>query len=135
MAVADSVMLYLLHDFYNIICKIKPKLYIASGSFLPPPPPPRKNSGCAPDCQYCTNGLSVSYEHPSNVDYQRPSNRLDVHFQHSSNEPYVILVTDHASLIINHLGTNRTSIISALLSDLQTRPELLPTCRLSYHVF
>jgi hypothetical protein len=33
-AVADSVMLqlYLRHDFYNVIFKIKHKLYIASGS-------------------------------------------------------------------------------------------------------
>jgi hypothetical protein len=44
-AVADSVMLYLQHDFYNIIFKIKHKLYTASGYA---PPPPRKNSGCAP---------------------------------------------------------------------------------------
>jgi hypothetical protein len=38
--VADSVMLYLRHDFYNIIFTIKHKLYIASGS--DPPPPQRK---------------------------------------------------------------------------------------------
>jgi hypothetical protein len=31
-AVANSVTLYLQHDFYNIIFKIKHKLYIASGS-------------------------------------------------------------------------------------------------------
>ena len=31
-AVANSVMLQLRHDFYNIIFKIKHKLYIASGS-------------------------------------------------------------------------------------------------------
>jgi hypothetical protein len=37
-AVAKSVVLYLQHDFYNIIFKITYKLYIASGS--PPPPPP-----------------------------------------------------------------------------------------------
>jgi hypothetical protein len=30
-AVADSVMLYLQQDFYNILFKIKCKLYIASG--------------------------------------------------------------------------------------------------------
>jgi hypothetical protein len=30
-AVADSVMLYLQHDFYNIIFKMKHKLHIASG--------------------------------------------------------------------------------------------------------
>jgi hypothetical protein len=34
--VADSVMLYLQHDFYKIIFKIKHKLYIASGSAPPP---------------------------------------------------------------------------------------------------
>jgi hypothetical protein len=43
-AVADSVMLYLQHDFCDIIFKTRHKLYIASGS-TPPPPPPRKNSG------------------------------------------------------------------------------------------
>jgi hypothetical protein len=39
-AVASSVMfqLYLRHDFYNIISKIKHKLYITSGSSPPPPP-------------------------------------------------------------------------------------------------
>jgi hypothetical protein len=47
-AVAKSVMLYLRHDFYNIIFNIKYKLYIASGSVPPPPPAPRKNSGCTP---------------------------------------------------------------------------------------
>jgi hypothetical protein len=31
-AVADSVMLCLQHDFYNLIFKIEHKLYIASGS-------------------------------------------------------------------------------------------------------
>jgi hypothetical protein len=46
-AVANSVMLYLQDDFYNIIFKIKHKFYIASGSALLPPP--MKNSGCAPD--------------------------------------------------------------------------------------
>jgi hypothetical protein len=35
-------------DFYNIIFKIKYKLYIASWSASPPPPRPRENSGCAP---------------------------------------------------------------------------------------
>jgi hypothetical protein len=34
-AVADSVMFYLQHDFYNIIFKIKRKLCIASGSAPP----------------------------------------------------------------------------------------------------
>jgi hypothetical protein len=42
----QAVMLYLQHDFYNIIFKMQHKLYIASG--LVPPPPPMKNSGCAP---------------------------------------------------------------------------------------
>ena len=48
-AVANSVMLYLQQDFYNIIFKIKHNLYIASGSA---PPPPRKNSGFAPEQAY-----------------------------------------------------------------------------------
>jgi hypothetical protein len=39
-AVANSVMLYLRHDFYNMIFKMEHKLYIASGSAPPPPPPP-----------------------------------------------------------------------------------------------
>jgi hypothetical protein len=43
-AVSESVMLYLQHDFYKIVFKIKHKSYIASGSA-----PPRKNSGCAQD--------------------------------------------------------------------------------------
>jgi hypothetical protein len=37
-AVADSVMLYLQHDFYNITFKIKHNLFIASGVCAPPPP-------------------------------------------------------------------------------------------------
>jgi hypothetical protein len=45
-AVTDGVMLYL-HDFYNIIFKIKGKLYIASGS-APPAPTFLKNSGGTP---------------------------------------------------------------------------------------
>jgi hypothetical protein len=48
-AVPGSVILYLQHDFYDIVLKIKHKLYIASGSA--PPPLPRKNSGCTPDSQ------------------------------------------------------------------------------------
>ena len=40
-AVANNVMLYLGHDFYNIIFKIKYKLYIASG-LAPPTPPSEK---------------------------------------------------------------------------------------------
>jgi hypothetical protein len=36
-AVADSVMLYLQHDFYNIIFKIKHKLCVVSGSAPHPP--------------------------------------------------------------------------------------------------
>jgi hypothetical protein len=41
-AVANNVMLELYpgHDFYNIIFKVKHKLYIASGSAMPPTPPP-----------------------------------------------------------------------------------------------
>jgi glucose/arabinose dehydrogenase len=38
-------MMYLQHDFYNIIFKIKHELYIALGWT---PPPRAKNSGCAP---------------------------------------------------------------------------------------
>jgi hypothetical protein len=38
-------MLYLQHDFYNIIFKIK---QIICNFRVSPPPPPRKNSGCAP---------------------------------------------------------------------------------------
>jgi hypothetical protein len=37
-AVANSVMLYLQHDFHNIIFKIKHELCIISGSATPPPP-------------------------------------------------------------------------------------------------
>jgi hypothetical protein len=43
--VADSVMLYLQHDFYNIIFKIKHESYIATGLA---PPPPRKHCGWSP---------------------------------------------------------------------------------------
>jgi hypothetical protein len=39
--VADSVMLYLQLDFYDIHFKIKRKLYTALGSA-----PPKKHSGC-----------------------------------------------------------------------------------------
>jgi hypothetical protein len=39
-------MLYLQHDFCNIIFKIKQN--ICSLRVSPPPPPPMKNSGCAP---------------------------------------------------------------------------------------
>jgi hypothetical protein len=39
-AVANSVMVYLQHDFYNIFFKIKYKSYIASESVPRPPPPP-----------------------------------------------------------------------------------------------
>jgi hypothetical protein len=42
-AVADSFMLYLERDFYNIFLKSN-KSYIASESA----PPQRKNAGCAP---------------------------------------------------------------------------------------
>jgi hypothetical protein len=45
-AVANIVMLCLQHDFYNIIFKMKRKLYIASGSA-----PPTRNPGCAPVTQ------------------------------------------------------------------------------------
>jgi hypothetical protein len=37
-----SVMLYLRHDIYKIIFKIKHILYFASGSDPPPPPNPPK---------------------------------------------------------------------------------------------
>jgi hypothetical protein len=46
-AVADSVMLYLQHNFYNIIFKIKHKLYIASWSA----PPQRKILGAHVECK------------------------------------------------------------------------------------
>jgi len=46
-AAANGVMLRLRHNFYNIIFKIKHKLYVAS-ELNPPAPPPMKNSGCAP---------------------------------------------------------------------------------------
>jgi hypothetical protein len=39
-AVAGNVILYLQHEFYNMIFKIKHKLHTASGS--PPPPPKEK---------------------------------------------------------------------------------------------
>jgi hypothetical protein len=45
-AVAESLMLCLQNDSYNIIFKINHKLHAASGSAHPPPP--RKNSGRAP---------------------------------------------------------------------------------------
>jgi hypothetical protein len=41
-AVAKSVMLYLQHDFYNIIFKNKLKFYLALVSAPPPPPPKEK---------------------------------------------------------------------------------------------
>jgi hypothetical protein len=43
-AVLERVMLPLRHDFYNMIFKIKHKLYTASGSGTHR----QKNSGCAP---------------------------------------------------------------------------------------
>jgi hypothetical protein len=51
------LQLHLWHDFYNIVFKIKHKLYIASGSA-----PPVKNSGCMPG------------KHQSQV-IHRPNNR------------------------------------------------------------
>jgi hypothetical protein len=44
-AVAGSVMLCLQHDSYNMIFKIKHKLYIASGSVHHPRPTQRKILG------------------------------------------------------------------------------------------
>jgi len=46
-AAANSVVLqlYLRHDFYDVVFKIKRKLYIASGSA----PPPKKKSWCPHD--------------------------------------------------------------------------------------
>jgi hypothetical protein len=52
-AVAHSVMLYLRHDFYNIIFKLKHKLYIVSGSS----PRQRKLLG-AHLCCYVTGNVS-----------------------------------------------------------------------------
>jgi hypothetical protein len=46
--VANSAVLHLRHDFYNIILETEHKLYIASGSGPPLPPPPAKNSGRVP---------------------------------------------------------------------------------------
>ena len=50
--VADSVMLYLQHDFRNIIFKIKHKLYIASGSL------PQGKTACTPESSVlCTPSM------------------------------------------------------------------------------
>jgi hypothetical protein len=46
-AVADSVMLYLRHDFYNIVLKSN-KNYIYPQVTPPPPPPQMKNFEWAP---------------------------------------------------------------------------------------
>jgi hypothetical protein len=56
-AVADSVMLYLPHDFYNIIFKIKYKLYIASRSALP-----QKEKFWVHTCTWVT-GFTVTDRH------------------------------------------------------------------------
>jgi hypothetical protein len=57
-AVANSVMLqlYLRHDFYNVLFKIKHKLFIASGSG-----PPTKNSGCASAVDVTLNDVYVKW--------------------------------------------------------------------------
>jgi hypothetical protein len=47
-AAADSVMLYLQHDFYNVIFKIKQIIY----SLRVSPLPQKKNCGCAPVQNY-----------------------------------------------------------------------------------
>jgi hypothetical protein len=44
--IPDSVMLYIQHDFYKMIFKIKHKLCIASGSA---PHPTKEISGCSPE--------------------------------------------------------------------------------------
>jgi hypothetical protein len=44
-AVAGSVMLYLQHDFYNMIFSMEHKLYIVCGSNPPPPPHEEKILG------------------------------------------------------------------------------------------
>jgi hypothetical protein len=59
-AVADSVMFYLQHGFYNIIFKIKHKLYIASGS-APHPTPQGKNFRCAPAADYMNQTLYKTF--------------------------------------------------------------------------
>jgi hypothetical protein len=57
-AVAGSVMLCLQHDFYNIIFKIKHKLFIDSRSN--PPSPPKKKFGCAPAAFPCGRNVTLS---------------------------------------------------------------------------
>ena len=53
-AIVDSFMLYIRHDFYNIILKIKHKLYIASGSASSSP-------GCSPETQILKEFFSIVY--------------------------------------------------------------------------
>jgi hypothetical protein len=55
-AVADSVMLYLQHDFYTIIFKIKHKVYTARGA-APPPPPQGKILGA----HLCPHGVFMCF--------------------------------------------------------------------------
>jgi hypothetical protein len=62
-AVADSVMLCLQHDFYNIIFKIKHKVYIDAG-WNPPPPPSEKfwvrtRQRHFPISTYAISGLNI----------------------------------------------------------------------------
>jgi hypothetical protein len=61
-AVANSVTLYLLDYFYNIIFKIKYELYTDSGSTPFPPPPQEKNSECAPDSGNLKREAALSSE-------------------------------------------------------------------------
>jgi hypothetical protein len=49
-------MLYL-HDFYNIIFKMKYKLYMYSLLVSPPPPHHSENSGCGPAGVSCSQSL------------------------------------------------------------------------------
>ena len=55
--VANSVMLqvYLGHDFYNMIFKMKHKIYIALG--LEPPPPPSEKFWDVPCCFMTSNPI------------------------------------------------------------------------------
>jgi len=53
------LQLHLRHGFYNIVFKIKHKLYIASGSN---PPAPTKNSGCAPAVDVTLNDVQCKVD-------------------------------------------------------------------------
>jgi hypothetical protein len=71
-AVAGSVMLYLQYGFYNIIFKIKHKLYIASGSA----PTPRKNCGCAPGYRWIFKRL-IDFKNCVNQEWRHGTEEAD----------------------------------------------------------